>query len=115
MINRYNYLLFQVIKGTYLEVSLLFMLVQIINIDKVIFLYIFNFSNGASFSQPNKFISVPISYLSEALPSLSIKSCLLIEEMHFASSVLVYIPLYKKVILQHQNVIKHEIFVRLFL
>ena len=44
MINRYNYLLFQVIKRTYLEENLLFPLVQIINIYTVTFhIHFFNF------------------------------------------------------------------------
>ena len=49
---------FEVIKRTYLEGSLLFPLIQIINIYKVTFLHLFNFTNGASLSQPNKFISI---------------------------------------------------------
>ena len=57
MIKRYNYLLFQVIKRTYPEGRLLFLLIQIINIYKVTFLHFFNFTNGASFFQLNTFIS----------------------------------------------------------
>ena len=60
MIIRYNYLLLQVIKRTYIEGSLLLQLVKIFNIYKVTFLHFFNFTDGASFSLPNNFISILI-------------------------------------------------------
>ena len=58
MINRLNFLLFQVIKRTYLEGSLLLQMVMIVNIYKVTLLYFLIFINGASFSQPNKLICI---------------------------------------------------------
>ena len=53
MVNTFNYLLFHIIKRTYLEGSLLFKLVKIFNIYKVAFSYCFNFTSGAFLSQIN--------------------------------------------------------------